>query len=595
MFKRFFKIIIKGFFSQKKDMNYQALYLKHRPKNFKNIVGLNIIIQILKNAIKYQKIHHCYLFSGDKGIGKTTLAKVFAKVINCSCFLEKEDCCEDNNKDCCESCSVIDKQATLDVVEIDGASYSGVDDIRELKNKLHYKSNLLKYKVYIIDEVHVLSYNAFNALLKILEEPTSNTVFILITSEFNKIPKNILSRTQHFRLNNISCEDIQNRLKLIVSIENINISEEALQKISFYSNGSLRDAINLLDQVSSYKNDIIEEKDIIEILGIISEKKLTQLLHFLFQNDVKILISFLKEILDSNINYVLFLNDFINFVSKKIINCYENYEENFNFLKKLNFQTKEKFFSKLLELKNNLKISEHKKYLLIIFFIQIHDLFTAQINVPKIENFNKINNNSSIKPKDESLKKELFSKNNYNYDNTDKNETKFKQDFLNDIINILIGSNNLEINLICKGWKKLENYPIPKLAGIARLLYQSKALLINFNKELLLSCENEEDYKILLKNDTREKIKQILNAKKELINEYFVILNKDWEEIIKPVYSKFLKTKNKEDLNLNFFETNFYEKNSVLKLNEEFLIDERFLIKKAETLFTSEKVKIIYE
>lgn len=157
-------------------------------------------------------------------------------------------------------------------------------------------------------------------------------------------------------------------------------------------------------------------------------------------------------------------------------------------------------------MQNNLKISEYKKYLLIIFFIQIHDLLTAQINVPKIENFNKINNNSSIKPKDESFKKELFSKNNYNYDNTNKKETKFKQDFLNDIINILIGSNNLEINLICKGWKKLENYPIPKLAGIARLLYQSKALLINFNKDLLLSCENEEDYKILLKNDTREKL-----------------------------------------------------------------------------------------
>ncbi|WP_161554965.1 DNA polymerase III subunit gamma/tau [Candidatus Phytoplasma ziziphi] len=571
-------------------MNYQALYRKHRPKNLKNIVGQNIIIQVLKNAIKYQKIHHCYLFSGDKGIGKTTLAKVFSKAINCSCFLAKEDCCANNNKDVCKSCAAIDQQATLDVVEIDGASYSGVDDIRELKKQLHYKSNLLKYKIYIIDEIHVLSSNAFNALLQILEEPSSNVVvFILITSEFNKIPKNILSRAQHFRLNNISYEDIQNRLKLIVSIENINISEEALQKISFYSNGSLRDSINLLDQVRSYKNDIIEEKDIVEILSIISEKKIAKLFHLLFQNDVKILISFLQEILESNINYVLFLNDFINFAFKKIINCYENPEENFHFLKKLNFQTKEKFFQKLSESQNNLKSSEHKKYLLIICFIQIHDLLTTQINVPKIENLNKINNNSLIKTKDTNFKKELFPKNNYNYNNIEKKEKTFKQAFLNDIINILISPNNEEINLICKGWKKLENYPIPKLAGIARLLYQSKALLINFNKEFLLSCENEEDYKILLKNDSRIQIEQILNAKRKLINKYFVILNKDWEKIIKPVYLKFLETKNKEDLNLNSFETDFYEKNSTLKLNEGIFIE------KAKELFTSEKVKIIHE
>lgn len=208
-------------------------------------------------------------------------------------FSKKEDCCvNDNNENCCEFCSSIDQKQTLDFIEIDGASYSGVDDIRELKDKLFYKSNFLKYKVYIIDEVHVLSSNAFNALLKVLEEPSSNVIFILVTSEYHKIPENFFSRTQYFYLNNISSEDIQNKLKSIAQIENISISNEALYKISLYSKGSLRDALNLLDQVSSYKNNVIEEKDVLEILGIVSEEDIKKLFQFLFQNNMKNLISF---------------------------------------------------------------------------------------------------------------------------------------------------------------------------------------------------------------------------------------------------------------------------------------------------------------
>ncbi|WP_323847827.1 MAG: DNA polymerase III subunit gamma/tau [Phytoplasma sp.] len=574
-------------------MKYIALYRKYRPKNFQNIVSQKIIIQTLKNAIKYQKIHHCYLFSGSKGVGKTTLAKVFTKAINCAYFLEKEDCCvNDNNENCCEFCSSIDQKQTLDFIEIDGASYSGVDDIRELKDKLFYKSNFLKYKVYIIDEVHVLSSNAFNALLKVLEEPSSNVIFILVTSEYHKIPENFFSRTQYFYLNNISSEDIQNKLKSIAQIENISISNEALYKISLYSKGSLRDALNLLDQVSSYKNNVIEEKDVLEILGIVSEEDIKKLFQFLFQNNMKNLISFLEQILSSDINYVLFLIDFVDFFHKQIIHCFKHNDDSFVFLSNLNYQTREKILQKLFELQNNLTLSQYKKNLLIIGFIQINNFLFAKI---KGETINNLNENKIIFSGTQSngkLEQKRFVENQSSAviaNMKENNVTTLKKAILLNIKNILLYHDIAAKDFICKGWKKLENYPIPKLSNIARLLYNSQVLMINSNKEILLSCRDEIEYRQLLKNDVRTKIKQILNTKKQLIKEYFVILHNDWEDIVKPVYLKFVKTNNKEDLDLSLFKTDFYERNSSLNIEQNQLT----IVKLARYLFASDNLEII--
>ncbi|PQP78921.1 DNA polymerase III, subunit gamma and tau, partial [Candidatus Phytoplasma phoenicium] len=201
-----------------------------------------------------------------------------AKTINCS-DLNNEDCCN-----LCETCSLINQKKVLDIIEIDGASYSGVDEIRELKNKAEYKAYYLKYKIYIIDEIHALSINAFNALLKILEEPPKNVIFILITSELSKVPKTIFSRAQHFHLTHILVEDIEKQLEIVSTEEKILISKTALKKIAFYANGSLRDALNLLDKINSFKNNLIEISDVENVLGTISQENIEKLFKYLFQN-----------------------------------------------------------------------------------------------------------------------------------------------------------------------------------------------------------------------------------------------------------------------------------------------------------------------
>ena len=226
-------------------MMYKALYRKYRPKSFDEIYGQDVIKKTIINEIKNNKISHAYLFCGPRGTGKTSVAKLVAKLINCENSKNGVACNE------CESCKQINNNSNLDIIEIDAASNNGVDEIRELKDKVKFLPTISKYKVYIIDEVHMLSTGAFNALLKTLEEPPKHVVFILATTEVNKIPITIISRCQRFDFKKISSENIYNRLKYIVNEENINITDDAIKEISILSDGGLRDAIGLLDKLVS--------------------------------------------------------------------------------------------------------------------------------------------------------------------------------------------------------------------------------------------------------------------------------------------------------------------------------------------------------
>jgi DNA polymerase-3 subunit gamma/tau len=243
----------------------QTLYRKYRPKNFSEIIGQTHIVRTLSNAIKNNRVTHAYLFTGPRGTGKTTFARIFAKTINCQ-NLSGQDTCEK-----CPACLTIQEGRTLDIIEIDAASNTGVDNIRELKETISLPPTLLKYKVYIIDEAHMLSTGAFNALLKTLEEPPAHVIFILATTEVHKVPATIISRCQKFDFPRWPMADIIKKLMLIAQAEKIAIEKEALEMIALSAEGGMRDAESLLGQIISLGDQDITAKDVKEILGTVDK------------------------------------------------------------------------------------------------------------------------------------------------------------------------------------------------------------------------------------------------------------------------------------------------------------------------------------
>ena len=263
---------------------YHALYRKYRPKDFNSVVGQNSVIKTLKNSIIHCSFSHAYMFFGPRGTGKTSVSKIFARSINCS---NSKDGCACGVCECCKSSF---SKNCIDIIEIDAASNNGVDEIRELKNKISLVPSELKYKVYIIDEVHMLSIGAFNALLKTLEEPPEHAIFILATTDPQKVPETIVSRCQCFSFKRLSPDVIRNRLDYVCKKESIEIEPEVLNSISLLSDGGLRDALGLLDMLLSYSSGKITMDDFTEVNGIISSEQLNE---------------FIKNVLDGNIVNVL--------------------------------------------------------------------------------------------------------------------------------------------------------------------------------------------------------------------------------------------------------------------------------------------------
>ncbi len=260
---------------------HKALYRVYRPKTFEDLVGQNHIVKTLKNQIKNNNVGHAYLFSGTRGTGKTSTAKIFARAVNCLNPINEEPCNE------CEICLDALNDNIMDIVEIDAASNNSVDDIRELKESVKYTPAKAKYKVYIIDEVHMLSQGAFNALLKTLEEPPSYVIFILATTEPHKIPATILSRCQRFDFKRVSYKDISNRMKYICENENIKAEDNALDLIARNAQGALRDALSILDQCISFSNDNIQYNDVIELLGTVNIDEIFDLSNAIINQNTK--------------------------------------------------------------------------------------------------------------------------------------------------------------------------------------------------------------------------------------------------------------------------------------------------------------------
>jgi len=295
---------------------YQALYRKYRPKSFDDVVDQKYIIETLKNSILNDKISHAYMFFGPRGIGKTTVAKIFARAVNCTNNSNGNPC------EKCDSCIASAEKECVDIIEIDAASNNGVDEIREIKSKVNLVPNSLKYKVYIIDEVHMLTAGAFNALLKTLEEPPKHVIFILATTDPQKVSSTIISRCQCFSFKRISDDCNVNRLREISDLEKIEIDDETLKQISIYSDGGLRDSLSTLDKLSSYKNGKITVEDFYEINDMISKSDLEDFYKIIISTDIKQMILKLDKFYASGKNIVEIMNQFLIFLKDKIVDYY---------------------------------------------------------------------------------------------------------------------------------------------------------------------------------------------------------------------------------------------------------------------------------
>jgi DNA polymerase-3 subunit gamma/tau len=294
-----------------------AIYRKYRPKKLADIIGQENITTIIRNSTSQGKLAHAYLFYGPRGTGKTTIARILAKIANCQTRKEDKNFAakgEPCNK--CQACLAIDIGNALDVVEIDAASNRGIDEIRDLKENIKTLPSLYNYKVFIIDEIHMLTTPAFNALLKTLEEPPAHVIFILATTEYEKVPATIISRTQRFHFRKLTLKEIVSKLENILNSEKISYSKEAAEMIAYLADGSLRDAESLMDQIISLKGENITVQNVEDVLGKVDFLKTIGMCDLLVKEDLKKSLEFLYDIANQGYNLFQFNKDITEYLRR---------------------------------------------------------------------------------------------------------------------------------------------------------------------------------------------------------------------------------------------------------------------------------------
>ena len=496
-------------------MAYTALYRKYRPTNFSSIVGQDVIVDILKNSIINNKVSHAYLFTGPRGTGKTSTAKILAHAVNCLNFTN--DICGE-----CSICKSLDLNDN-DIVEIDAASNNGVDEIRSLRDNVNLMPAFCKYKIYIIDEVHMLSTGAFNALLKTLEEPPSHVIFILATTEPNKIPLTILSRCQRFDFNKINMNDLVSRLKYIVNEEGRVVSDNILEQIAKISDGGLRDAINLLDQLLSLRDENINIDEVEKLSGKISTQSVYELFSYIINNDLVSILNFSTYMFDNGKNYKDLADSMLSFlrdisINTEVPNYFDkSYSELLSKIS-ISFNNLIKMSSIINELLKELKNSNNQKMLFEIYVFQMCNILK---NVDKVEVINtSINNNKNVNIK--------------NYKNENINiET--KQNLIDSdlkdirINNVFSGANKEILNSVNSKYYLINDYISNKKYNMVSILLSSGRIVVASDKYLLFSFKNKSD---VLKFDSI--YKQIEQFLKKIYDESYKIVavsDKEWEEM----------------------------------------------------------------
>lgn len=518
-------------------MAYQALYRTYRPKNFDEVVGQDVIVKTLQNALLNNKIAHAYLFSGPRGTGKTSIAKILAKAVNC----EKSP--TDNPCGVCPTCVAIQEGSISDVVEIDAASNNGVNEIRELRDKVKYLPSLGKYKVYIIDEVHMLTSQAFNALLKTLEEPPAHVIFILATTEPNKVPLTILSRCQRFDFRGISKKDIIRKLDEIRTHENILITNEAISEISRLAEGGLRDAISLFDQAVAFSDGEITLEDVYKVSGSVSKDNLLHLLTDILEKKASEALKLLNEIIEDGkeipkvvSDLVMLLRDIL--VEKNVVFDTERatlYLEDFS--KKFSNDKIYFYLDILNKTQNDIKWTNQKRAYLELAIIKMIDHeqlkqidSTEQISLL----MNKVNalELQVTKLKSEPVRVvmpvETKPAEEQAVEKVKTDEPVYKKDItVDDVKDILMNGDVKKKTKLINNWENLLKIKEPHLQTVARYLHEGNLVACSKDSFLLI-YPDKTTCLMMLKEAYKKLALEVINSKEHLIDNYICLDEEAW-------------------------------------------------------------------